>query len=97
MDTRQLILYRDLKDQSLFDGMTSLLTNGGQQDEGAGPNSYILASQLIRRRIMGLRAIFGAVSWRLSLPAMRMRTVSPVRSAGIREEPCPGWRDRIWR
>ena len=48
MDTRQLILYRDLKDQSLFDGMTSLLTNGGQQDEGAGPNSYILASQLIR-------------------------------------------------
>ena len=41
MDTRQLILYRDLKDQSLFDGMTSLLTNGGQQDEGAGPNSYI--------------------------------------------------------
>lgn len=34
MDTRQLILYRDLKDQSLFDSMTSLLTNGGQQDEG---------------------------------------------------------------
>lgn len=48
MDTRQLILYRDLKDQSLFDGMSSLLTNAGQQDEGAGPNPYILASQLIR-------------------------------------------------
>ena len=25
MDTRQLILYRDLKDQSLFDGMLALI------------------------------------------------------------------------
>ena len=33
MDTRQLIIYRDFKDQALFDGMADLLCKTGEQKE----------------------------------------------------------------
>ena len=48
MDTRQLIIYRDFKDQALFDGMADLLCKTGEQKEVPGTDPCVLANQLIK-------------------------------------------------
>lgn len=48
MDTRQLIIYRDFKDQALFDGMADLLCKTGEQKEAPGTDPCVLANQLIK-------------------------------------------------
>ena len=48
MDTRQLIIYRDFKDQALFDGMADLLCKTGEQKEAPRTDPCVLANQLIK-------------------------------------------------
>lgn len=48
METRQLIIYRDFKDQALFDGMADLLCKAGEQKEASGTDPCVLANQLIK-------------------------------------------------
>ena len=92
MDIRGLVIYRNLKHQTLFEQMAGLM---GMSEEKESTDSFACAGQLIELAAKyGFEGNLCTVFWRSAWQIMKMHIQLPVRSKGLQAVLWIFWRKK---